>query len=67
MISVAGSAMLLPPLSKLVWNPCSDVGPVEVTNTGFLFYLIISCLMIGRSTLAKKERFYIKQKYLKIE
>ena len=26
--------MLLPPLSKTAWNPCSDMNPVEVTNTG---------------------------------
>ena len=28
--------MLLPPLSKIIWNPCSDIGPAESTNTGMV-------------------------------
>jgi hypothetical protein len=38
--------MLLPPLSKLVWNPCSDMGPVEVTNTG-----MVESLMLDNQTV----------------
>jgi len=50
--------MLLPPLSKLVWNPCSDMGPVEATNTDMVESPMLDNQTVVTPRLAEPNPFY---------